>query len=144
MSARQRSIGFIGIGTMGKLMSLNLIKSGFPLIAYDINPKPLEELKEKGAAIGHSSKEIARQSDIIITMLPNSEDVEKAILGENGVIEGVKSNSIIIDMSTIDPSVSRKMAQVSFIEKHKNVRCPGKWWPTASRSRDSLHHGRRG
>jgi 3-hydroxyisobutyrate dehydrogenase len=124
MSGRQKTIGFIGIGTMGKLMSLNLIKSGFPLIAYDINPKPLDELKEKGAAIGHSSKEIARQSDVVITMLPNSEDVEKAILGENGVIEGVKSNSIIIDMSTIDPSVSRKMAQILLPKKIKMLDAP--------------------
>jgi len=111
MSAQQKTIGFIGIGTMGKLMSLNLIKSGFPVIAYDINPKPLEELKGKGAAIGRSSKEVAGRSDIIITMLPNSEDVEKVILGENGVLEGVKDASVIIDMSTIDPGVSRRIAQ---------------------------------
>ena len=90
MSAGQKTIGFIGIGTMGRLMSLNLIKSGFPLIAYDINPKPLEELKGKGAAIGQSSKEVASQSDVIITMLPNSEDVEKVILGENGVVGGAR------------------------------------------------------
>jgi len=124
MSARPRTIGFIGIGTMGKPMSLNLIKAGFPLIAYDINPKPLEELRGKGAAIGHSSKEIASQSDIIITMLPNSGDVEKAILGENGVIEGVKSDAIVIDMSTIDPSISRKMAQILLSKKIKMLDAP--------------------
>lgn len=124
MSARQRTIGFIGIGTMGKLMSLNLIKAGFPLIAYDINPKPLEELREKGAAIGHSSKEIGSQSDVIITMLPNSADVEKAILGENGVVEGVKRNSILIDMSTIDPTISRKIAQILLPKKIKMLDAP--------------------
>ncbi len=124
MSAPQKTIGFVGIGTMGKLMSQNLIKAGFPLIAYDINPKPLEELRGKGAAVGHSSKEVARQSDIIITMLPNSADVEKAILGENGVIEGAKSNSIVIDMSTVDPSVSRKMAQILLPKKIKMLDAP--------------------
>lgn len=124
MSIQQKTIGFIGIGTMGKPMSLNLIKAGYPLIAYDINPKPLEELKEKGAAIGQSSKEVASQSNIIITMLPKSEDVEKAILGENGVIEGVKSNAIIIDMSTIDPSVSRKIAQVFLPRNIKMLDAP--------------------
>jgi len=109
---------------MGKLMSLNLIKSGYPLIAYDINPTPLEELKQKGAVIGQSSKETASQSNIIITMLPNSEDVEKVILGENGVVEGVKNNSIIIDMSTIDSSVSRRIAQVLSSKKIKMLDAP--------------------
>ena len=124
MSIHQKTIGFIGVGTMGKPMSLNLIKAGYSLIAYDINPKPLEELKEKGAAIGQSSKEVASQSNIIITMLPKSEDVEKAILGENGVIEGVKSNCIIIDMSTIDPSVSRRMAQLFLSRNIKMLDAP--------------------
>jgi 3-hydroxyisobutyrate dehydrogenase len=124
MPAKKEMIGFIGIGTMGKPMSLTLMKAGYPLIAYDINPKPLEELKEKGAAIGHSIKEVADQSNIIITMLPNPEVVEKVMLGENGVIEGVKSNSIIIDMSTIDPSVSRRIAQVFLSKNIKMLDAP--------------------
>jgi len=124
MSAQQKAIGFIGIGAMGKPMSLNLIKKGYPLIAYDINPKPLEELKEKGADIGQSSKEVASQSNIIITMLPNSEDVEKAILGKNGVIEGIRSNSIMIDMSTIDPSASIRMAQALSSKNIKMLDAP--------------------
>ena len=62
MSVQKRMIGFIGVGTMGKPMSLTLMRAGYPLIAYDINPKPLEELKEKSAAIGHSIKEVAGQS----------------------------------------------------------------------------------
>lgn len=111
-SVKKETIGFIGTGTMGKSMSLNLMKAGYPLIAYDINPKPLQELKEKGAAVGRSIKEVAAQANVIITMLPNSEDVEKVILGENGVIEGVKGDAIVIDMSTIDPSVSRRISQV--------------------------------
>lgn len=111
MSDRKETIGFIGTGVMGKSMSRNLIKAGYPLIVYDINPKPLEELKEMGAAVGRSSKDVAGQSDVVITMLPNSEDVEKAILGQNGVMEGIRGNSIVIDMSTIDPSVSRRISQ---------------------------------
>jgi len=77
MSAQQKTIGFIGIGTMGKPMSLNLMKAGYPLIAYDLNPKPLEELRGKGARVGRSIKELASQSNVIITMLPKSEDVER-------------------------------------------------------------------
>ena len=117
-------IGFIGIGTMGKPMALNLIKAGYRLIAYDINPKPLEELKDKGVSIGQSSKDVASQSDIIITMLPNSDDVQKAILGENGVIEGAKRSSIVIDMSTIDPSVSRTIAKVLLEKNIKMLDAP--------------------
>jgi len=112
MSVGKETIGFIGIGVMGKSMALNLLKAGYPLFAYDLNPKALEELKQKGAAIGKSSKEVAGQSDVIITMLPNSDDVEKVILGENGVMEGVRGASIVIDMSTIDPSVSRRISQI--------------------------------
>ncbi|HJW28211.1 MAG TPA: NAD(P)-dependent oxidoreductase [Saprospiraceae bacterium] len=118
MVEQLRRIGFIGIGTMGKPMSLNLIKAGYPLMAYDLNPKPLEELRANGAVIGQSTKEVAGQSDIIITMLPKSEDVAEVLLGDQGVIGGVKSSSIIIvDMSTIDASVSRNIAQV-FLAKH--------------------------
>jgi 3-hydroxyisobutyrate dehydrogenase len=124
MSVRPKTIGFIGIGTMGKPMALNLIKAGYPLMAYDLNPKPLEELKAKGAAVGGSIKEVAGQSDILITMLPQSEDVEEVMLGNQGVIGGVKSGSIIIDMSTIDASVSRKIAQVFSAKKIRMLDAP--------------------
>jgi 3-hydroxyisobutyrate dehydrogenase len=120
----REKIGFIGVGTMGKPMSLNLLKAGYQLMVYDINPEPLKELKEKGAAIGKSCKDVASQSDVIITMLPNSGDVEKAILGGNGVLEGLRSNSIVIDMSTIDPSVSRKIAQAVSGENMKMLDAP--------------------
>jgi 3-hydroxyisobutyrate dehydrogenase len=104
-------IGFIGVGVMGKPMALNLLKAGYPLTVFDLNPSPLKELQAKGAAIGQSSKEVASQAQVVITMLPNSGDVEKVILKENGVIEGLKSNSIVVDMSTIDPSVSKSIAK---------------------------------
>jgi len=104
-------IGVIGVGVMGKPMALNLLKAGYPLTVFDLNSSPLKELQAKGAAIGQSSKEVASQAQVVITMLPNSGDVEKVILKENGVLEGLKSNSIVIDMSTIDPSVSRSIAK---------------------------------
>jgi 3-hydroxyisobutyrate dehydrogenase len=120
----KEKIGFIGIGFMGKPMSLNLMKAGYAIIAYDINQEPLEELREKGADITSSCKEVAAKSDIIITMLPNSEDVEQAILGKAGVIEGVKPDSIVIDMSTIDPSTTRKIARVLFQKGVKMLDAP--------------------
>ena len=107
----KEKIGFIGVGFMGKPMSLNLLKAGYHIIAYDINPINLQELQEKKAIIATSCKEVAEGADIIITMLPNSEDVEQAILGEAGVVEGIKPKSIVIDMSTIDPRISRKIAK---------------------------------
>ena len=124
MPDRKETIGFIGIGTMGKPMSLNLIKAGYPLIAYDINTKPLEELKEMGAGVGRSSKDVAGQSEVVITMLPNSEDVEKAILGEDGVMGGIKGESIVIDMSTIDPSASRRISQTLLTKKIRMLDAP--------------------
>jgi 3-hydroxyisobutyrate dehydrogenase len=124
MAVRKKTIGFIGIGNMGKPMSLNLIKAGHPLIAYDLNPKPLEELKASGAAIGGSIKDVAGRSDILITMLPNSKDVEEVMLGDQGVMGGVKSSSIIIDMSTIDASVSRNIAQIFLAKNIKMLDAP--------------------
>ncbi len=104
-------IGFIGVGVMGKPMATNLMKAGYALTVFDLNPNPLKELQARGATIAHSSKEVGSQAQIVITMLPNSGDVEKVLLKENGVIEGLKSNSIVVDMSTIDPSVSKSIAK---------------------------------
>ena len=114
----KQKIGFIGIGAMGKPMALNLLKAGYPLLVLDLNQEALAHLKEKGAQIGRSAKEVAGESDIVITMLPDSAAVNEVILGEQGVIHGVRSGSIVVDMSTIEPSVSRKAANAL---KDKNV-----------------------
>ncbi len=106
-----KKIGFIGVGIMGKPMAKNLIDAGYKLIAYDIAEKALKEIVEHGAERGTSPKNVAEKSDIIITMLPNSPDVRKAVLGENGVIEGVREGQILIDMSSIAPLVSREVAE---------------------------------
>jgi len=111
-------IGFIGVGTMGKPMAMNLMKAGYELTVYDINPSPLKEFREKGAAIGRSIREAAGKSAVVITMVPNSGDVEEVILGGKGAMEGLKSGSVVIDMSTIDPGVSRK---ISKILREKNI-----------------------
>jgi len=103
---------FIGIGAMGKPMSLNLLKAGYPVAVYDVNPDPLPELEANGAVISESCKDVASRSDIIITMLPDSAAVEAAILGGDGVVHGVRDGAVVIDMSTIDPSVSRRIAGV--------------------------------
>lgn len=106
-----KKLGFIGVGIMGKPMAKNLIDVGYELIAYDINEQPLSEIVDYGAERGTSPKDIAKKSDIIITMLPNSPDVKKVVLGENGVIEGVREGQILIDMSSIAPLVSQEVAE---------------------------------
>ncbi len=106
----KEKIGFIGLGIMGKPMAKNLLNAGYSLIVYDKNPSPVEELSALGAQKADSSEETARNSDVIITMLPDSPDVEEVILCKNGVLDGIKSGSIIIDMSSIAPLVSKKIA----------------------------------
>jgi len=95
---------------MGKPMAKNLIKAGFPLTVWNRTASKMKELIEMGANGASSPKEVAEKSNVIITMLTDSPDVEEVILGPSGVIEGVKRGSIVIDMSTISPKVARKIA----------------------------------
>ncbi len=103
-------IGFIGLGIMGKPMAKNLIKAGYSLNVYDIVGENMEEEVNEGATGASSSKEFAGASDKIITMLPDSADSEKAILGPGGVLEGAQTGSVVIDMSSIAPLVSQNIA----------------------------------
>jgi 2-hydroxy-3-oxopropionate reductase len=103
-------IGFIGLGIMGKPMAKNLLKAGHQLVVYDIIDAPVRELVEAGAAAGESPRDVASQCELIITMLPNSPHVKEAVLGKNGVIEGAKPGSVLVDMSSIAPLVSREVA----------------------------------
>ncbi len=103
-------IGFIGLGIMGKPMARNLMKKGHTLVVSGHNQKVAEEFKKDGAEVFATPKEIAANSDIVITMLPNSPQVEEVVLGKDGVIEGAKKGSCVIDMSSIAPLSSRKVA----------------------------------
>jgi 2-hydroxy-3-oxopropionate reductase len=104
-------IGFIGLGIMGKPMSRNLLKAGFQLVIYDIDKAPVEELKQAGAEVGLSPMDVAARAHVIITMLPNSPHVKAAVLGKDGVIEGAHKGSIVVDMSSITPIVSREISE---------------------------------
>jgi 2-hydroxy-3-oxopropionate reductase len=112
-------IGFIGLGIMGKPMSKNLIKAGHELTVYDLVDASVRELESAGAKTAHSSREVAEKSDLVITMLPDSPDVEKAALGSDGIFEGIKKDSTYVDMSTISPVTSKRLAEVA---KEKGVR----------------------
>jgi 2-hydroxy-3-oxopropionate reductase len=105
-----KKIGFIGLGIMGNPMALNLIKAGYSLTVYDIRPEPVKEVVAAGAKEGRNSKDVAAQSEVVITMLPNSPDVKDAVLGKDGVLEGTKAGTILIDMSSIAPLISREVA----------------------------------
>lgn len=106
-----RKIGFIGLGIMGKPMSLNLMQAGHMLTVHDLNQDAVETLVAAGAGAGSTPKEVAENSEIIITMLPASKHVQSVVLGENGILAGAKEGSIIIDMSSITPAVSKALAE---------------------------------
>lgn len=102
-------VGFIGLGIMGKPMSRNLLKAGHELFVYDIVPAPVEELVAAGAVRGGSAADVAARAEVTITMLPDGPEVEAAVMGAGGVIEGAKPGSILVDMSSISPLVSQKV-----------------------------------
>ncbi len=107
----QTRVGFIGLGIMGKPMAKNLLRAGFPLVVHNRSRAPVDELAKLGAATASSPKDVASQVDIIVTMLPNSPDVELVALGANGLKEGAKTGQLFIDMSTINPIVSQNIAK---------------------------------
>jgi 2-hydroxy-3-oxopropionate reductase len=106
-----KNIGFIGLGIMGKPMAKNLLKSGYPLVVYNRSKDSVKELVAAGAKEANSPKEVAQSSEVVITMLPNSPEVREVVLGSNGVLEGAATGMILVDMSSIDPQVSKEIAQ---------------------------------
>ena len=103
-------IGFIGLGIMGKPMAKNLLKAGYKLTVFDINNEVVREVAAAGANEGKSAADVAAQSDLIITMLPNSPEVEQVVLGNDGVLATAQPGTILVDMSSIAPLVSRKLS----------------------------------
>ena len=102
-------IGFIGLGIMGKPMAGNLLKAGYSLVVHNRSRAAVEELVAQGATAASSPKEVAEQSDVVVTMLPDSPDVEQVVLGSDGVAEGIRSGMLFIDMSTIAPGTARNV-----------------------------------
>lgn len=105
--------GFIGLGIMGRPMCRNLIKAGYPITVYNRTEDKMKEMIALGAVAAHSPREVAENSSIIITMLPDSPDVEKVIGGVGGVLETAHRGSVIIDMSTISPIVTKRLAALA-------------------------------
>ena len=103
------NIGFIGLGIMGRPMAKNLLKAGHKLIVYDIVPASVDDVASAGAARGQTCSDVAAKSDIVITMLPDGPDVEAAMLGPAGVLEGARQGCTVVDMSSISPTVAQKV-----------------------------------
>jgi 3-hydroxyisobutyrate dehydrogenase len=103
------AIGFVGLGNMGLPMVANLLKAGHRVHAYDMLPEAIRAAVGQGALAAGSAAEAASQGEVVITMVPNSPEVEAAYLGPKGILEGARSGQIAIDMSTIDPATTRKV-----------------------------------
>ncbi|MVO98705.1 NAD(P)-dependent oxidoreductase [Paenibacillus lutrae] len=104
-----KRIGFIGMGTMGKPMALNLVRKGYPVTVYNRSTDKTDELARAGASVAATPAEAAAQADVVFTMLSNDSVVEDAFYGENGVLRSVKDGVTVIDSSTISPSLSQRL-----------------------------------
>ena len=104
-------VGYIGLGLMGKSIARNIIKAGFPLVVHNRSRASVDELVNEGAVAASTPKEVASQVDVIFTNLPDTPDVEKVVLGENGIIAGAHAGLIYIDNSTIKPVAARMLAE---------------------------------
>ena len=106
----ENRVGFIGLGIMGMPMARNLIKAGFEVTVYNRTASKADEMVSEGAKKDSSPKEVASQCPVVITIVSDTPDVESVILGENGIIEGIRPDSVVIDMSTISPQATQKIA----------------------------------
>ena len=102
-------IGFIGLGIMGGPMCRNLLKAGHRVVVYNRSSNPVDRMVELGAVRGASSRDVAERSNIVLTMMPDGPDVEEVIIGAHGVLEGARTGSTVVDMSSVNPLVSRKI-----------------------------------
>lgn len=106
----QKKIAFIGVGTMGRPMAMNLIVKGYKVTVFDIVKEKMDDLVKAGASAASSPEEAVRKADVVITMLYSSPHVETVVYGKDGILEGIRSGAVYIDMSTIDPVTTRKIA----------------------------------
>ena len=104
------TVGFVGLGIMGRPMLRNLLKAGHTVVAYGRTPAKLDSVVADGAQRGASNADVGARSSIVITMLPDGPEVEEVVLGADGILSGAKPGSLIIDMSSISPLVSQKIA----------------------------------
>ena len=119
-----KNIGFLGLGTMGAPMARNLLRNGYAVCGFDPNPDALARHREAGGTTAGSPREAAEGADVVMAVLPDGPDVEKAALGADGVIHSMKPGSIFIDTSTIDPAVTRRVGAALAERGVEMVDCP--------------------
>src|SRR3954468_12446357 len=113
-------VGFIGLGRMGRGMASNLARKGFELVVYDINPEPVRALEALGARRANGVAGVAQASDVVVTMLPASPEVEGAVLGPDGILANGRPGQIVMDMSTVEPKTTDLIAKAA-LEKGMSV-----------------------
>lgn len=106
-------VGFIGLGVMGRPMARNLLRAGYGVVAYTRNADALAEIAAEGAETGSGPADVAARTGVVVTMLPTSPVVAEVVAGSGGVLEGARPGTLVVDMSTIDPSVSRRLAEAA-------------------------------
>ncbi|WP_424685799.1 2-hydroxy-3-oxopropionate reductase [Enterococcus sp.] len=104
-------VGFVGLGIMGRPMAKNVVKAGYEVTVFDFNQEAIDDLVAHGAKAADSGKAAAQEADVVITMLPNSPNVEAALFAENGIAEGLRPGATVIDMSSIAPKASQAFAE---------------------------------
>ena len=108
---KSQQVGFIGLGTIGKPMASNILKKGFDLRVFDVRPEPMKELEARGAKISRNPKELSSQVDVVITMVPGPRETREVVFGTDGIMEGLRPGSILIDMGTGSPPLTREIAR---------------------------------
>lgn len=103
-------VGFVGLGIMGRPMARNLVRAGYELVVYNRSRSKVEELAAEGAKAAENPREVAESSDIVFTMLPGPPEVREVVIGENGLLQGAREGSLLVDMSTSSPVLARELA----------------------------------
>ncbi len=109
MATRDETIGFIGLGAMGRGMAANCVAKGFKLVVYDIRPEPIEALVARGASAGRSVRDVAERCSIVVTVLPTGREVNEIVMGAGGILDHAAPGSLVLDLSTIEPETTDKL-----------------------------------
>lgn len=124
MSIKDQTIGFIGLGAMGRGMAANCVKKGFSLVVSDLNSEPVEYLVSLGAAAAASPTEVAERCSVIVTCLPNGQVVRDVVLGADGVLAHADAGSLIVDLSTIEPETTDDLHAAAEAKGHRAIDAP--------------------
>ncbi len=124
MTLKEQTIGFIGLGAMGRGMAANCVRKGFDLVVSDLNPEPVAFLVELGAKAVETPAEVAKNCSVIVTCLPNGQVVRDVVMGADGVLANAGANSLIVDLSTIEPEITDDLHAAATAQGHRAIDAP--------------------